>query len=213
MPRPPHCVPPFRPLRNSFRGLILVLLAMIFPLMAEMGMAGTVIVIDPGHGGSDIGTAWGGVREKTINLSIARRVEGILKSRGYTTVMTRRSDATISLGYRARVANQYRRSVLVSIHCNSDRYQNGRGIETYYSGSAGRRLARNIHRRLDARTSTPNRGIKRRNFCVLRETKCPAALVECGFLSSTSERRLLCNSAYQQRLAGAIADGIAASVR
>lgn len=212
MTPPSHSTPLFRIYRKSLRWLMLVLLALAFPLIAETGTAGTVIVIDPGHGGSDIGTCWGGVREKNITLSIARRVENILRSRGYATVMTRRRDATISLGYRARVANQFRRSLLVSIHCNSDRYRNGRGIETYYAGRSGKRLARNIHVRMDARTSTPNRGIKSRKFCVLRETKCPAALVECGFLSSPSERRLLCNSAYQQRLAGAIADGIAASL-
>lgn len=175
--------------------------------------AGTVVVIDPGHGGIENGAVWAGVREKNVNMAIARRLEAILRSRGFTTVMTRRGDATVSLDYRAAVANHYRRSVLVSIHCNSDRYQNGRGIETFYCGSAGKRLARNIHRILDARTSAPNRGIKSCRFRVLRKTRGPSALVECGFLSSRSERNLLCQPAYQQRIAVAIADGIAVSLR
>lgn len=194
-------------------GRLLLWLVLLVGFRAGSVGAQTVVVIDPGHGGSEAGTVWGGVREKSVNLSIARRVDFILRSRGYRTVMTRRGDDTISLSYRARVANQFRRSVFVSIHCNSDRYQNGRGIETYYAGSGGKRLARQIHSRLNARTSTPNRGIKPCRFSVLCQSKGPAALVECGFLSSKTERRLLCNPAYQQRIAGAIADGIAAAIR
>lgn len=198
----------------SLKRLLLWLMLMAgSPLPAHRAAAETVIVLDPGHGGHESGAVWGGVREKHLNLSIARRVEAILRSRGYTTVMTRRNDVFISLGYRARVANQFRRSVLVSIHCNSDSRQRGRGIETYYAGPAGKRLARQIHRRLDARTSTPNRGLKPCHFRVLCRADCPAALVECGFLSSKSERRLLCNPAYQQRIALAIAEGIAIGIK
>ncbi|MES2708114.1 MAG: N-acetylmuramoyl-L-alanine amidase [Verrucomicrobiota bacterium] len=206
-------MPSFLHPRFLVRLLVWLVLMTGFPAAALSAGASTVVVIDPGHGGHESGAVWGGVREKTVNLSIARRVEGILRSHGYTTVMTRRSDVALSLSYRARVANQYRRSVLVSIHCNSDRYQRGRGIETYYAGSGGKRLARQIHRRLDMRTSTPNRGLKPCRFSVLCQTRGPSALVECGFLSSKSERRLLCTPAYQQRVALAIAEGIAISVR
>ncbi|RYD28170.1 MAG: N-acetylmuramoyl-L-alanine amidase, partial [Verrucomicrobiaceae bacterium] len=66
---------------------------------------------------------------------------------------------------------------------------------------------------LDARTSSPNRGLKPCRFSVLCRTDCPAALVECGFVSSKSERRLLCSPAYQQRVALAIAEGIAIGVK
>ncbi|MDB6135876.1 MAG: N-acetylmuramoyl-L-alanine amidase [Verrucomicrobiales bacterium] len=198
------------PLKRLFLGLILMAGSLV---PQHRAAAETVIVLDPGHGGHESGAVWGGVREKHLNLNIARRVESILRSRGYTTVMTRRKDVFISLDYRARVANQFRRSVLVSIHCNSDGRQRGRGIETYYAGSSGKRLARQIHRRLDSRTSTPNRGLKPCRFSVLRRTDCPAALVECGFLSSKSERRLLCSPAYQQRVALAIAEGIAIGIR
>lgn len=199
--------------RLLLRLLVWILVLTAAPVTALAGRSGTVVVIDPGHGGIENGAVWAGVREKNVNMAIARRVESILRSRGYSTVMTRRGDATVSLDYRAAVANYYRRSVLVSIHCNSDRYQNGRGIETFYCGGAGKRLARNIHRILDARTSAPNRGIKSCRFRVLRKTRGPSALVECGFLSSRSERNLLCQPAYQQRIAGAIADGIAVSLR
>ena len=179
-----------------------------FPLPAS-----PVIVLDAGHGGIDGGACWGGVREKTLTLIIAQRVEAVLKARGFRTAMTRRSDCTVSLGSRAAVANGYRSAMLVSIHCNADPQHQARGIETFYTGSAGYRLARSIHTRLDASTATPDRGVKRKGLTVLASSRCAAALVECGFMTSPSERHLLTTATYQRKIAQAIADGITASAR
>jgi len=188
---------------------LLFLLSVLLAAASPPALAAApVVVLDPGHGGHDRGTRWGGVSEKTLTLSIARKVEAHLKKRGIRTAMTRRSDVYRSLSSRAAVANSFRRCVFVSIHCNADRRQAARGIETFYCGSRGRKLAGSIHTVLDARTSTPDRGVKFSRFTVLRSTACPAALVECGFLSSASERRLLVTAAYQDRIARAIADGI-----
>ncbi len=186
---------------------------MVLAVLVGSGEARPVVVLDPGHGGVDGGAYWGGVKEKRLTLMIAQRVEAVLRSRGIRTAMTRRSDRFVSLQSRAAVANGYRSAVLVSIHCNADPRHRARGIETFYTGSAGYRLARSIHTRLDARTSTPNRGVKRKGLTVLTNTRGAAALVECGFLTSPSERRLLTTAAYQKRLAQAIADGITASIR
>lgn len=191
-----------------------LLLAALFPggLLCLDLKAGTVVVLDPGHGGKDRGTTWGGVSEKTLTLSIARQTEKILKARGVQTAMTRRSDIYRSLESRAAMANGFRQSILVSIHCNADPQHEARGIETFYCGARGARLASSIHSTLDNRTSTPNRGLKCTGFSVLRHTSCPAALVECGFLTSRSERNLLTTAAYQERIARAIADGIIRSL-
>lgn len=178
----------------------------------QAGPGRPVIVLDPGHGGRDRGTMWGGVSEKTLTLSIARKVEARLRARGFTTAMTRRSDVFRSLESRAAVANGYRNSIFVSIHCNADPQHRARGIETFYCGAQGLKLARLIHGHLDTRTSTPSRGIKYAGFSVLRCTTGPAALVECGFLTSPAERRLLTTGIYQERIAQAIADGITQSV-
>jgi N-acetylmuramoyl-L-alanine amidase len=175
--------------------------------------SGTVVVIDPGHGGKDRGTMWGGIAEKTVTLSIARKVEGHLRARGVRTALTRRSDTYRSLAARAAVGNSYRRSVFVSIHCNADPRHRARGIETFYCGAQGYRLANFIHSTLDHNTSTPDRGIKRASFAVLRNTSGAAALVECGFLTSPSERRLLATAAYQDRVARSIATGIIRSLQ
>lgn len=194
--------------------IFLILLALVLALgqAAYAGSRRPVIVLDPGHGGKDRGTMWGGVSEKTITLSIARKVEARLRARGFTTAMTRRSDVFRSLEGRAAVANSYRNSLFVSIHCNADPRQRARGIETFYCGAQGLKLARIIHGHLDNRTSTPNRGIKFAGFTVLRNTAGPAALIECGFLTCPNERRLLTTAIYQERIARAIADGITQAI-
>ena len=182
-------------------------------LLGQPAEARPVVVLDPGHGGSDAGACWGGVREKKLTLMIAQRVESVLRRRGIRTAMTRRSDRFVSLQSRAALANGYRSAVLVSIHCNADPKHRARGIETFYTGTAGYRLACQIHKRIDRCTSCPNRGVKRRGLTVLSNTRGAAALVECGFMTSPSERRLLSSASYQQKLAQAIADGITASLR
>lgn len=180
---------------------------------SQAGAFGTTVVLDPGHGGRDRGTYWGGVAEKMLTLNIARKVEVQLRARGIRTAMTRRSDVYRSLGARAAIANGFNRSILVSIHCNADPMHRASGIETFYYGSGGWNLARSIHRRLDRKTTANDRGVKFGSYAVLRHTGCPAALVECGFLTAPRERRLLTTPLYQDVIARAIADGIVASIR
>jgi len=170
----------------------------------------TTVVIDPGHGGKDKGAFRGGVRESHLALQTAQRLEQLLKKKGLKTAMTRRSDIFVSLGSRVAIANRHRSAVLVSIHFNAYGDSRYRGVETFYGGHAGRILARAIQTRLASRLKTQNRGVKQRSFKVLSQTKCPAVLVECGFLSHGSERARCRTAAYQQTAAQAICDGILA---
>jgi N-acetylmuramoyl-L-alanine amidase len=170
----------------------------------------TTVVIDAGHGGKDKGAFRSGVRESHLTLQMAQRLEVLLKRKGLKTAMTRRSDTFVSLGSRVATANRYRAAVFVSIHFNAYTDSRYRGVETFYGGPAGSKLARAIQTRLASRLKTRNRGVKQRNFKVLRLTKCPAVLVECGFLSHGSERARCRSAAYQQTAAQAICDGIIA---
>jgi N-acetylmuramoyl-L-alanine amidase len=170
--------------------------------------AGKRVVIDPGHGGRDKGAIRSGVRESDLNMRVAKKLEANLKARGYSTVMTRRSDTFVSLTRRAMIANSYRNAIFVSIHFNATRETWVRGAETYYAGSAGRSLASSIQRQLVSRLRLRNRGVRMARFTVLMQTNCPAVLVECGFISNASERKRCTTSSYQTSAALAIADGI-----
>ncbi|MBK1825902.1 N-acetylmuramoyl-L-alanine amidase family protein [Haloferula rosea] len=177
--------------------------------MAEAARFSTV-VIDPGHGGKDKGAYWGGVRESTLNLKVATKLEALLKKRGIRTVMTRRSNVFVSLQSRVAMANRYRSAVFVSIHFNASTNTTIKGAETYYWGTTGRMIAGAIQRRLPARVVTRNRGARRHGFTVLTQTRCPAVLVECGFISNSRERARCSTDWYQETAARAIYDGLMA---
>jgi N-acetylmuramoyl-L-alanine amidase len=94
------------------------------------------IVVDPGHGGSDFGTRTpSGVPEKVLTLDIAQRLNRRLLAAGFEPLLTRERDERLLLSERARIANERRADLFVSIHLNW--FQDGRanrGIETYYLG-------------------------------------------------------------------------------
>jgi N-acetylmuramoyl-L-alanine amidase len=96
----------------------------------------------------------------------------------------------------------------VSIHFNATRNSWVRGAETFYAGAAGRQLASSIHRELASKCQMKNRGVRFARFSVLVQTKCPAVLVECGFISNPSERARCVTSSFQTTAAQAIAEGI-----
>ena len=169
---------------------------------------GKRVIIDPGHGGRDWGAYKGGIKESYLNMKVAQKLEYYLRQRGYSTSMTRRSNTFVSLSRRAALANRYRNTIFVSIHFNSTSNSWVRGGETFYAGSAGRSLANSIQRELVRRCRVKNRGVRFARFTVLVQTRCPAVLVECGFISNASERARCATSSYQSSAALAIAEGI-----
>lgn len=173
------------------------------------GASPTTIVIDAGHGGHDRGgVPRQRVSEKAMTLDVAQRLRRNLEASGYRVVMTRNSDVFIPLGTRTAIANSYRNAIFVSVHFNSARRSGASGIETYFYGRNSHTLASAVHYHVARATSSSNRGVRRRGFFVLRRARIPAVLVECGFLTNPTEARYIQNSAYRQRLADAIANGV-----
>lgn len=166
------------------------------------------VIIDAGHGGRDKGAVWGGVRESDLNLRVAYRVESALKAKGYTVIMIRRSDTYVSLTRRAQIANRYSNSIFVSIHFNATTNTGVRGAETFYIGKQGSYLAKSIQNEMVKNLKLRNRGIRYRRYSVLRQTSCPAVLVECGFISNSYERSRCKSSSYQATTARSIVAGI-----
>jgi N-acetylmuramoyl-L-alanine amidase len=173
----------------------------------------TTVVIDAGHGGADGGAVWNGLIERNLTLDVAKRLDAVLRARGVRTVMTRKTNSTVELSTRARIANRYRSSVFVSIHFNASRDRSVSGIETHYRSARARELAGYVQRSLDKRVTGINRGVDYADYKVLRDTKMPAVLVECGFISNKTEAKRCASSAHRQKLAEAIAVGILAARR
>jgi N-acetylmuramoyl-L-alanine amidase len=94
------------------------------------------VVLDAGHGGTDPGATAASLLEKEITLDIGQRLQMLLERDGFEVVSTRSADRTIALKERARVANESRSDIFVSIHVNAlIKHTEARGIETYYLGA------------------------------------------------------------------------------
>ena len=169
------------------------------------------VVLDPGHGGHDRGAAIGYVFEKHLALDTARRVDELLKKEGLRVVMTRSSDNFVTLPGRAAIGNRYRNAIFVSIHYNHSNTGSGAGLESFYYFSGSYSLAAYIQAYLIQETRLPNRGVKHASFHVIRETtKNPAVLIECGFVSNSTERARMMTGEFRAKLAEGIAKGIIA---
>lgn len=166
------------------------------------------IVIDAGHGGTDVGAVGGGTYEKDITLDVSKRVEAILKKRGYQVVMTRPNDTFVSLQNRVSISNNYKPDIFVSIHVNSSVRPEITGIETHYYHQESMSLAQTVHSSFASAVQSPNRGLFKSKFYVINHTTCPAILVEIGFISNSNERAQLVSDKRKDATAKAIADGI-----
>jgi len=169
----------------------------------------TTVVIYAGHGGHDRGGIPGQrIAEKEMTLEVAQRLKKLLTADGYRVVMTRENDVFVPLGTRIAIANSYRNAIFVSVHFNSARRVGADGIETYFYGRDSLPLASAVHHFVAGGAPSPNRGVRRRGYYVLRRARVPAVLAECGFLTNPTEAAYIQKSSYRQKLAEAIAAGI-----
>lgn len=206
MPHPPRT---HRQTTRLLASALWIVMAML--ILAVEAKAFDTVIIDPGHGAHDRGAAIGYVYEKHLALDTARRVEQLLKQQGLKVIMSRSRDVFIPLQDRSALGNSRRNSIFVSIHYNYNRGGSGAGAETYYHFSSSYMLAAYIQAYLVQRTSMTNRGVKSAGFHVIRATsKNPAVLVECGFVSNSTERARMMTGEYRKRIAEGIAQGIIA---
>lgn len=192
---------------RNFLKTFSVLASLALGVTANAGSFRTV-VIDPGHGGHDKGGQWGRVYEKHLALDTAVRLEGHLKNMGYKTVMTRNSDYFVSLPGRVNIANRQRDAVFVAVHYNYTWSKEVSGLETFYNRSDSSRFSSLVQKSMLKRVNAVDRGSKFANYYVIRHTKMPAVLVECGFVSSKTERDRMKSAWFRESLARGIAEGV-----
>lgn len=188
----------------------------------------TVIIIDAGHGGLDGGAVGiNGVYEKELNLSIALKLNDVLTSAGYETVMTRTKDIclassdaktvkakkTSDLHNRMAVMESYENAVFVSIHQNSFYGAKAAGTQVFYSPNSenSKTLADLIQSSVKTGLQPDNKRLTKEagaSIYLLHQAKKTAVMVECGFLSDHDENLRLCDGEYQNQLAFYIAQGI-----
>lgn len=150
------------------------------------------LCFDYGHGGNDPGANYNGRREADDVLFIGRQVAAEVRRFGVTVDEIRTSDKAVSLQERSNYENRNSYDYFISFHRNAFKPEQARGAETFIylnPGAKAEAMAENIQRALVA-IGFSNRGVKRADFHVLRETKAPAILVEIGFLDNSKDNAL-----------------------
>lgn len=166
------------------------------------------VMIDPGHGGENIGGFHGKYEEKDINLEIAQDLKKLLEGNGIQVYLTRKSDVFVSLEDRVKAAEKVKPDVFISIHCNYFTSPEIRGLETYYHEEHSKELASDIQENILEEVNIPSRGVKRARFVVIKDVSSPSILVELGFISNVEDRKLLLNDKMQDDYIEGIAEGI-----
>jgi N-acetylmuramoyl-L-alanine amidase len=205
------------------------------PSRIENAQRVETVVLDPGHGGTDIGASnrWG--TEKEFALDVAKTAREQLLQAGFKVEMTRTEDVGMSLEERIEFANRFTNAVFVSIHFNAG--TGGAGVESYRLAPEGVvsnaangghhasatdplpdggnaqdnqniALTAAVHAAVLSRVSSFDRGVRHARFKVLRHIRIPAVLLEAGFLNDPAEGQRIATPQHRQQLAMAIAQGV-----
>ncbi len=193
-----------------------------------------MVVIDPGHGGKDTGAIGPSkIYEKDVVLDISHRVRKHLEARKIAVRMTRTGDTYPGLQQRSDYAYKVSADLFVSIHADGAGDPSANGVETFVTTVEGADSSNHYgqpgdtfavkNNQYDAANAVlgfslqsnhvkasqrSDRGLRRARFSVLKHAPCPAALVECGFLTNPSEESLLNSVKYREQVARGISNGI-----
>jgi N-acetylmuramoyl-L-alanine amidase len=222
------------------RDLTGVINPLLFPVKAPPSEKIRKIALSAGHGGKDPGNQWGMHKEKEYTLLLSKEVGEILENAGLEVVQVRKSDAYVEPEDHAKIANQKHADLFVSLHFNSVPFASSnsspRGVQSYCltpvgetptnggtlpsHSSPGNRfdrrsilLAYEIQKAMIHTLDTPDLGVRRAGFMVLRKAEMPGVLVEGGFMSNPEEAKMIYDLKYRREMARAIADGVLAYKR
>jgi N-acetylmuramoyl-L-alanine amidase len=187
-------------------------------------LAQTTVVIDVGHGGWDPGkVSADGILEKDVNLQIAEKLQAALEAKGCRVVLTRTEDTalgssdgesskTADMRERIAIMDQVAPDYMISIHQNSYSDPDVRGAQVFYysTSSVSQSLAETIQSHLIQEVDSENRRQPKpgNDYYILKNSSCPAVIVECGFLSCPEEAAKLTDGSYQEKLAAAICNAV-----
>ena len=187
-------------------------------LSAGGALSGRVIVIDPGHGGDDLGCAALNITEAEVAYDLAVRLEGRLGPLGVATVLTRGPDSCPDDGDRAALANDTAADLLISLHTDADVSPLPNGVATYFYGvthadrttrsAVGERLAELVQSEIVARTDLLDCRTHPKGWQLLRLTRMPAIRIDVGYLTAEGDAARLRSPEFRDTLAEAVVAGV-----
>ncbi|WP_378952431.1 N-acetylmuramoyl-L-alanine amidase [Pelosinus sp. sgz500959] len=180
-------------------------------------LKGKVIVVDPGHGGSNPGAVANNTRESDNNLAVGLKLRDKLVQAGAKVIMTRETDRTVAaegsslgeeLAARVNLAENNHADLFISVHTNENPDTSIIGGMTFYPSGKSSDLALAVQNQLINETGAVDKGTSAATFYVLRNAAMPSILVEMGFISNAAEAALLNQDSYRNKIAQGIMNGI-----
>lgn len=196
--------------------------------LASLPVSERIIVVDAGHGGMDGGAeSASGIKEKDINLKIAKYLKSYLEQGGAKVVMTRESDISLhendnaairsrkrqDLLKRREIANTSGADMLLSIHLNQFEQSKYKGAQVFYETASpkSKLLATSIQSSMRENLDKTNTRTEMKiasNKLQFQDLNLPAVIIECGFLSNPEEALMLNTPEYQEKIALSIYLGV-----
>lgn len=196
--------------------------------MLEVNKKDYRVIVDAGHGEPDGGAVTSdGVKESTLNLQIAQKLEELLIDEGMEVIMTREDENNIAdadkqnkvremkvsdINNRIKIANESDADFLISIHMNKYEGSGCKGWQTFYNKNSenGKKLAEAIQEGIKEVVQTNNKrtALKIENIKLVDKSTIPTVIVECGFISNPEEKVLLQSEEYQEKIAEGIVKGV-----
>lgn len=189
----------------------------------DPGLSDRLVVIDPGHGGTDSGslgkdsTGKTVQMEKDLNLAIALRLNELLRGAGVNTYMLRTDDSSMTLYARPAKANELNASLYVAVHNNSNESPTPSGTETHYYnkpddpsyGYTSKAIADTVQSELVKTLRLKDRKTKSSpSLAVLNKTQMPAIIIEGAFISNPAELAFMMTDEFKEAYALGAARGI-----
>lgn len=171
------------------------------------------VFIAVGHGGKDPGAVGNGLKEKDLALAIAKYEAAELERHGVIVGMSKTKDEDDPLAERIKECNDFKPDLAQDVHINAG---GGDGAEVFhhYKGGTGKEYAENLLAAIKEETGQNSRGAKikknaqgRDYFGFIRETNCPAVIVECAFIDNAKDIAIIDTAEEQKKMGIALAKG------
>ena len=188
----------------SVLGILTIFLSFAFKPLNDK----KIIVIDAGHGGKDFGAQIGGELEKKIVENIANKISLLNEKGEIEIVLLREDDSFIELSERVVRINKINPSLLISLHINASKNLNENGVNAYVSKQndfydKSMESAKNLVNKISNEKLAKGE-VKDANFFVIKNSKCPALLLEVGYLSNESDKTYITSESGQNEIANQI---------
>lgn len=173
-----------------------------------------ILIIDPGHGGSDLGGQSRGLNEKDLTLSIAKLIQKEGEEKGIRVILTRTEDETVALRERISISGNYAANIFISLHFNNDQSDPAKsGIECIVSENnaqfeKSKTMASQLLQEFKSLNGIEVKGVRKTDAYVLKNNTIPAVALELGYLSNSSDYAFLSDENNQKFISRTIISSV-----